>query len=503
MSAGESPPLNTDPLIAQLVADRYRVIRKLGEGGMGSVYLAEHVVIEKRMALKVLAPELARRSDLVARFLQEARSASRIGHENVIDISDFGQSSDGLVYIAMEFLDGKDLGEIVRTQGALEWPKARDIVLQICRALRAAHDKGIVHRDMKPENIFLIQREGQPHFVKILDFGIAKVMGLDPNGPRLTRTGMIFGTPEYMAPEQAEGKDTDHRADIYAVGCIVYHLITGQTPFVAESFMTMLTKHLMEDPVAPSVRRPDLAITPEMDMLVLKALEKDRDRRWQSMAELLDAVAVCPGPESALPKPSGGQTMEMGGAHAAAALRILRSKANAPATEKLSRESVDEGLPDSDLDERPRPKSRGNATLLIVAGVVLGVAVAAWFAFSPGQKSVERPPVPAAAAAPVLVAPSAALPVIPAASVPAIAPPPPEEPAPGAKDEPLAEPMVPSPAAGRHATHGRKPRAAASPPASKTTGATAKESTVVPVAAPVGRPSPPSVPGELKPFPKL
>jgi serine/threonine protein kinase len=113
---------------------------------------------------------------------------------------------------------------------------------------------------MKPENIFLIQREGQPHFVKILDFGIAKVMGLDPNGPRLTRTGMIFGTPEYMAPEQAEGKDTDHRADIYAVGCIMYHLITGQTPFVAESFMTMLTKHLMEEPVPPSARRPDLVV---------------------------------------------------------------------------------------------------------------------------------------------------------------------------------------------------------------------------------------------------
>jgi len=150
MSVGDSPPAAADPLIDQVVADRYRVLRKLGEGGMGSVYLAEHVVIEKKIALKVLAPELARRPDLVARFLQEARSASRIGHENVIDISDFGQAPDGFVYIAMEFLDGRDLGEIVRTQGALAWGQAKDIVLQICRALRAAHDKGIVHRDMKP-----------------------------------------------------------------------------------------------------------------------------------------------------------------------------------------------------------------------------------------------------------------------------------------------------------------------------------------------------------------
>src|ERR1700690_691971 len=236
MPVGDAQPPADDPLVGMVLSERYRIVRKLGEGGMGAVYQAEHALIEKRIALKILFPELTRRPDLVARFLQEAKSASRIGHENVIDISDFGQSPEGLVYIAMEFLDGKDLGEIVRAKGAMQWTEARDIVLQICRALRAAHDKGIVHRDMKPENIFLIQREGQPHFVKILDFGIAKVMGLDPNGPRLTRTGMIFGTPEYMAPEQAEGKEADHRVDIYAVGCIAYHLMTGQTPFIAENF---------------------------------------------------------------------------------------------------------------------------------------------------------------------------------------------------------------------------------------------------------------------------
>jgi serine/threonine protein kinase len=290
----------SDPLVGTVVAAKYKVLRKLGEGGMGAVYLAEHVVIEKRLALKVLGPELAREGELVARFLQEARSASRIGHPNVIDIFDFGQSPDGLVFIAMEFLDGKDLGEIVRSQGAMAWAEAREIALQICMALRAAHDKGIVHRDMKPENIFVVQREGQPRFVKILDFGIAKVMGLDSDGPRLTRTGAIFGTPAYMAPEQAEGNEVDHRADIYAVGCILYHLITGQTAFVAESFMSMLTKQLTEDPVPPSVQRPDHSISPEMDALVLKALEKDRDKRWQSMAELLQAIETCPGPSRSL-----------------------------------------------------------------------------------------------------------------------------------------------------------------------------------------------------------
>jgi tRNA A-37 threonylcarbamoyl transferase component Bud32 len=500
MSVGDSPPEAVDPLISQLVADRYRVIRKLGEGGMGAVYLAEHVVIEKKFALKVLAPELARRADLVARFLQEARSASRIGHENVIDISDFGQSPDGLVYIAMEFLDGQDLGQIARTQGAMDWKDARDIVLQICRALRAAHDKGIVHRDMKPENIFLIQREGQPHFVKILDFGIAKVMGLDPNGPRLTRTGMIFGTPEYMAPEQAEGKDTDHRADIYAVGCILYHLITGQTPFVAESFMTMLTKHLMEDPVPPSVRRPDIAITPEMDALVLKALEKDRDNRWQSMAELLDAVAVCPGPAGGPAKAVSGQTVEMGGAHAAAALQALRSpRGNAQETARVSRRAVDSALASSGEMAAPGKARGSNKTvILVIAGVVIGVGVAVFFALSGGK----APPPPQVAAPPAAVVPAPA--PIPAAPAPVPAPAPAAAPEPAAVVAPaaraVAEEESPGEAAPKRGGHGRKGKPT-SPAKGAAPGAAAP---AAPAAGPRPGPAPmPATPGELKPFPKM
>jgi serine/threonine protein kinase len=485
MSVGESPTAAADPLIDQVVADRYKVLRKLGEGGMGSVYLAEHVVIEKKFALKVLAPELARRPDLVARFLQEARSASRIGHENVIDISDFGQSPDGLVYIAMEFLDGKDLGEIVRTQGALEWGHAREIVLQICRALRAAHDKGIVHRDMKPENIFLIHREGQPHFVKILDFGIAKVMGLDPNGPRLTRTGMIFGTPEYMAPEQAEGKDTDHRADIYAVGCILYHLITGQTPFVAESFMTMLTKHLMEDPVPPSVRRPDLVISPEMDALVLRALEKDRDQRWQSMAELLEAVTTCPGPESVAPRePPKGMTVALGGAHAPAALHLSRAKGADPEATEFSRKLADEGMSSSAMVP-PRPSSK-KRMVLVVAGIAIGIAVAAWFALSSRSKAP-------AVAPPQVVAPPPEPTAPPPAPTPAPTPPTQAVAAPAGEENPTE--ATPEPAHRQHRGHrGRTTgRSGARTPVGARTPPTPAEE----------KPAPPPTPGELKPFPKL
>jgi serine/threonine-protein kinase len=471
MTVGESPPLGTDPLISQLVADRYRVIRKLGEGGMGSVYLAEHVVIEKKLVLKVLAPELARRQDLVARFLQEARSASRIGHENVIDISDFGQSAEGYVYIAMEYLEGRDLGQLVRAEGALAWSRARDIVAQICRALRAAHDKGKVHRDMKPENIFLIQREGRPEFVKILDFGIAKIMGLDPNGPRLTRTGMIFGTPEYMAPEQAEGKEADHRVDIYAVGCIAYHLMTGQTPFIAENFMAMLTKHLMEDPVPPSVRRPDLAITPEMDALVGKALEKDRDKRYQNMAEFLEAVSTCRGLDTISgQRPAAGFTREMGGAHAKAAL-------GKPAERASDAELVPRGWEEaaaSEFGDRPARALPNQKLILAAVGVALGVAGALWFALSRG--SAPGPPAPAAVEEEVTSPPAPAQPPAPvAAPIPA---------APAAPQ--VAAPSAPSMAA------------SAGPSAAATTAPPALGPEVTASAKP-GRPSVRHKPGHVHP----
>lgn len=511
MTVGESPPLGTDPLIAHVVADRYRIIRKLGEGGMGAVYLAEHVVIEKKLVLKVLALELTRRQDLVARFLQEARSASRIGHENVIDISDFGQSAEGYVYIAMEYLEGKDLGEVVRGEGSLSWPRVQNILVQICRALRAAHDKGIVHRDMKPENIFLIRREGRPEFVKILDFGIAKVMGVDPTGPRLTRTGMIFGTPEYMSPEQAEGKDADHRVDVYAVGCIAYHLITGHTPFMAENFMALLTKHLTEDPVPPSVRRPDLGISAEMDAMVLKALEKDRDRRYQNMGEFLEVVSACPGPDGEAARLStGGFTREMGGAHAKAktanvpaptavrsTTRVRDAAQSEPDASTVSREVVEAAASD-----RPRARAAERSTSMMVlaaVGVALGVFAALYFVLSRGRESapapapsVEAKVIPAAPSPPVQPLPPAprnppAAPAIPAPT-PAVVPAPTVEVAPA-----VAE--TPAPAATR-APAARKSKGHVAAPAGKT-GASALPT---PKPAP-SRPAPP--PSDLKPFPGM
>lgn len=285
-----------DPLLDTVLAERYRIKRRIGEGGMGVVYEAEHVVLEKRVALKVLSPDLSHKKELVERFLREAKAASRIGHENIVDITDFNRTNSGIVFFAMEYLDGKDLATVIEDQDCISWERAKNIIIQICRALSAAHAKGIIHRDLKPENIFLIEHGGRKDFVKVVDFGIAKITGLGEEGRKLTKTGMIFGTPDYMSPEQASGKKPDHRIDIYALGVILYEMLTGRVPFEADSFMGILTKHMFEEPKLPSERRPDLPafeIPRDVESLIMKAMSKDRESRFHSMSEFAAAIKGC------------------------------------------------------------------------------------------------------------------------------------------------------------------------------------------------------------------
>ncbi|MCA9693056.1 MAG: serine/threonine-protein kinase [Nannocystaceae bacterium] len=278
-----------DALTGELLLDRYRVVRRLGEGGMGTVYLAEHVTIKKRCAIKVLSQEYANKADLIDRFLQEARAASMIAHENVVEITDFGKTNDNSVFFVMEYLAGEDLSRTLAREGPLSWARVRGMALQICRALGAAHDKGIIHRDMKPENCFRVERSTTRDFIKVLDFGIAKVTTEDGDGGKgLTKTGMIFGTPEYMSPEQAQGIRVDHRADIYAVGVIMYELLTGQVPFTADSFMGILTQHMFEAPKSP--RAIQASIPDEVERIILKAMQKDRDLRFQDMRAFITAI---------------------------------------------------------------------------------------------------------------------------------------------------------------------------------------------------------------------
>ncbi len=285
-------------MIGTLAAGRYRVMKLLGEGGMGQVYLAEHVAIEKRVALKVLRAEYATKGEIVTRFQQEAISASRIKHPNVLDVFDFGQLENGCFFLAMEFLEGNDLADEITRRRVLDAATGIRVAMQICRALAAAHLNGVVHRDMKPENVFLQRTADGEEIVKIVDFGIAQLRSKDDavveTKRRLTRTGMIFGTPEYMAPEQASGKHADLRADIYAVGIIMYEMFTGAVPFTGETFLGVLTKHLNETPPAMNAVFPELAISPEMQAVIMRALVKDPAVRYQSMLEFAQAISSTP-----------------------------------------------------------------------------------------------------------------------------------------------------------------------------------------------------------------
>jgi serine/threonine protein kinase len=288
-----------DRLVGVTLDGRYLIERKIGEGGMGVVFAARHLVIERPLAVKVLKREVARDSSTIKRFVQEAKAASRIGHPNIVDVTDFGSTPDGLTYSVMEYVDGKTLSATIKLSAPLPAERALAIAAQIAQALGAAHDKGIVHRDLKPENVFLINRDGRRDFVKIVDFGIAKVTPLDasgavaPNsdGPRLTRAGAVFGTPEYMAPEQAAGRsDTDGRVDVYALGTILYEMLTGRVPHKSESMVRTLAMQMLDPIEPPSKVRPDLPIDPELEAVVMKALAKKREQRYATMGEFLAAI---------------------------------------------------------------------------------------------------------------------------------------------------------------------------------------------------------------------
>jgi serine/threonine protein kinase len=278
--------------IGSEIDGRYRVVELIGEGGMGKVYLAEHIEIGKRVALKVLHPSYSRMPDLVERFRREARAASKIGHPNIVDVTDSGATADGSVYFVMEYLEGVELGSVIEREGALDVARALRISGQICRALSAAHREGIIHRDLKPENIFLIVRGGEADVVKVLDFGIAKTTEAEAaRERRLTSPGMAMGTPEYMAPEQAAGRPADARTDVYSLGAIMYEMMTGLPPYTGDNFMEILTKKATMDPPPPISIRPELP-QPVSD-LVLAAMSRNPDARPQSMESLEYELTKC------------------------------------------------------------------------------------------------------------------------------------------------------------------------------------------------------------------
>ncbi|AUX26830.1 uncharacterized protein SOCEGT47_074000 [Sorangium cellulosum] len=271
----------TDPMVGELLAGSFCITGVIGAGGMGRVYVAEHIRLPKRFAVKVPHEHFASHREAMARFEREAQTIARVGNEHVIDVVDVVRLKDGRPCMVTELLKGEDLGSLLDQVGKLPLPTAITISRQVCRGLAAAHAAGIVHRDLKPSNLFLVRREGGSVHVKILDFGVAKVL----DGADLTRTGSVVGTPQYMAPEQARGSaDVDSRADIYAVGAVLYRMLTGERPFPEEEPARTLTRLLTEDPRRP--RDIDKTIPEGLEALVQRAMARAREDRPPSAQEL-------------------------------------------------------------------------------------------------------------------------------------------------------------------------------------------------------------------------
>jgi serine/threonine protein kinase len=296
---------------------KYKLHEIVGRGGMGVVYRAEHVYIGKEVAVKILHEGFGGREESIKRFLREARAASLINHPNIVDVTDFGKSNDGTVFFVMELLHGEPLDALLRRDRRVELLRAITIVNQMAGALGAAHAKGIVHRDLKPENVMLLRREGRRELVrqfsdesglheisereekfdlvKILDFGVAKVHDPDVAEGRVTQAGVVFGTPEYMAPETARVGTADPRTDIYALGVMFYEMLTGSVPFTGGTPVDVMLRLVSEPVVPPRKKAPSIEITDEAERLIMRALSKDPRRRQQSMEELARELQSCYG----------------------------------------------------------------------------------------------------------------------------------------------------------------------------------------------------------------
>ncbi|MEJ7603976.1 MAG: serine/threonine-protein kinase [Kofleriaceae bacterium] len=287
-------PKGDEIYVGEVLNNRFKVESKIGEGGFGAVYRGIQLATGRKVALKLLHPEMTKDENLVARFRREGMVLCNLRDAHTITTYDFDQTPDGTLYIAMELLEGKSLHQVFHEQAPLEWKRMFKILIEMCSSLAEAHSQGIVHRDLKPENVYLETRPGNPEFVKILDFGIAKVMRgdtIDPQSPQLTATGQTLGTLEYMSPEQLMGKQLDGRSDVYALGVVAYEMTTGRLPFPdAKGPAGLITAQLKQTPIPPSHANPKAGIPPAADRAILKCLEKDKTNRHADVSAF--AVAL-------------------------------------------------------------------------------------------------------------------------------------------------------------------------------------------------------------------
>jgi eukaryotic-like serine/threonine-protein kinase len=292
-----------DPFIGrEILGGQFRVLEKVGTGGMGSVYKASQPAMNRMVAIKILHPKLAGRKDLTSRFRREARAMSQLTHPNTAKVFMYGEAEeDGSLYIVMEMLEGRNLNQTVRKEGPMPAERAIPILIQVCGALQEAHDLGIVHRDLKPENIFLSRQGGIEDYPKVLDFGLAKVTErqMQPGSVILTQEGMVFGTPEFMSPEQAQGRILDARSDIYSLAVILYEVLTGKLPFSARTPMEYIQKHVMEPAIPLNQRVPERVFPKGLEDVLARALKKKPDERFQSAAEFGEALRAYGGSAAA------------------------------------------------------------------------------------------------------------------------------------------------------------------------------------------------------------
>jgi serine/threonine protein kinase len=353
-------PASEDPLIGRTLPGGYRVTHLVGVGGMGRVYCAEQVALGRTVAVKVVHPSLADEEQTAARFLNEARAASRLSHPNSVAIFDFGRTDDGRPYIVMEYLRGRDLSRVASDEGPLPLTRLVDVLKQTLAALEEAHALGIVHRDLKPDNIVLEPLRSGLDFVKVVDFGLAKILQSDPqNGGRgLTRPGLVCGTPEYMSPEQSRGDALDGRSDLYSVGVVLFELLAGRVPFVADTATKTLLLHLTEAPPDPRDLAPDRNIPSAFVELAMRSLGKDADERFQTAREFADAL------DRALIDSEGRPSLEPA---PATAVRCRACGATSPMGQKFCGEcgaSIVTKPPPSTASRRPPAREEAFATTL-------------------------------------------------------------------------------------------------------------------------------------------
>ncbi len=388
-----------DPILNSTIGN-YQVTRKIGEGGMGSVYLAEHPLIGKKVALKVLHAEFASNQDVVTRFFNEAKAVNDIQHPNIVDIIDYGvipsQRGD-MVYFIMEHLAGNPLEDVIAEQSPLSPERALHICAQVADALAASHNSNIVHRDLKPDNIILVKHRSTDDFVKLLDFGIAKLTGDQPGSSR-TRTGIVMGTPAYMSPEQCEGKgNIDKRTDVYALGVVLYQMITGRVPFEGEGYGEILVQHLTQAPAPPSTIRG--VIPPHVEAVCMKALEKSPDARYQCMEDFMAALTDPVGFVEANGGLQGFYSANLG-----SPVVPQTPPGGRPITSPGTLESG--AYPPVSGTQYPSGQyiaPKGKMPLLLGGGVVIAAAIAAVVVLSGGDETKAAKAEPEVAAAPVAV----------------------------------------------------------------------------------------------------